>query len=61
MSLILYIGLDVHNDYMAVSITPADTTESPPLRCPLQRFVHALQRAHPGTAFPSAGSCAASP
>lgn len=27
MNLILYLGLDVHNDSMAVSIAPSDATE----------------------------------
>lgn len=53
MSLILYNGLDVHNDSIAVSIAPSDSTEVRRWGIlggtheHVQRFIKELQAAHP--------------
>lgn len=57
MSLILYIGLDVHNESIAVSIAPSDTTEVRRwgvlggTHDHVLQFVHQLQKAHPQAAL----------
>lgn len=53
MNLIQYIGLDVHNDSMAISIAPSDSTEVRRWGViggtheHVQRLIKQLQAAHP--------------
>lgn len=53
MNVILYLGLDVHNDSIAISIAPSDCTEVRRwgliggTHAHVQRFLQQLQRAHP--------------
>jgi transposase len=54
MSVILFIGLDVHNDSIAISIAPSDSTEVRRWGViggtheHVHRFIKQLQAAHPG-------------
>ena len=54
MKVMIHIGLDVHNDSIAVSLAPSDSTEVRRwgvlggTHDHVLKFVHQLQRAHPG-------------
>jgi transposase len=53
MNLIIHVGLDVHNDSIALSIAPSDSTEVRRYGTiggthdDVQRFIRKLQAAHP--------------
>ena len=57
MKVILYVGLDVHNDSIAISIAPSDSTEVRRwgilggTHDHVQRFIKQLQAAHPQAAL----------